>query len=223
MFYSPSYLDRNLEVDVLADTLAQENIADLLRDFLFEELHPGTAAENTLPPFDKRVSVHPSALAFFYAPSDLCGTKGISSERIRAVPSWQGGPGRYDCVLIETDPDAPGMLGLDVAQVNAFLSFTHKSKQYRCALVSWFSRIGEKADTNTKMWMLQADFNDHRGTEHHCSVISVDSIVRAAHLMPVFGSGFTPKHLTPALSLTTIFRGWYVNKYIDHHAFEIAF
>lgn len=50
-----------------------------------------------------------------------------------------------------------------------------------------------------------------------------DSIVRAAHLMPVFGSGFTPKHLTPALSLTTIFRGWYVNKYIDHHAFEIAF
>lgn len=173
--------------------------------------------------FNHRVSVHPSALAFFHAPSDLCGTEGISSERIRAVPSWQGGAGRYDCVFVETDPDAPGMLGLDVAQVKAFLSFSHHAKRYECALISWFSRIGEKPDDTTHMWMVQSDFNDDERTERHCSVISVDSIVRAAHLMPIFGSGFTRKGLTPALSLTTIFRGWYVNKFIDHHAFEIAF
>ncbi|KAF7971987.1 hypothetical protein HWV62_19335 [Athelia sp. TMB] len=75
---------RNLDTNILAATIMQDNIADLLRDFLFEELHPGSmsAAANTLPPFNKRVLVHPSALAFFYAPSDLCGTEGISSERI---------------------------------------------------------------------------------------------------------------------------------------------
>lgn len=115
------------------------------------------------------------------------------------------------------------MLGLDVAQVHAFLSFTHDSKLYQCALVSWFSRLGDKPDDTTHMWMLQGDFNDPEKTERHCAVISIDSILRAAHLMPMFGSGFTPKGLTPALSLTSVFRGWYVNKFIDHHAFEIAF
>ncbi|KZP07929.1 hypothetical protein FIBSPDRAFT_914383 [Athelia psychrophila] len=222
---APTLSYRNLEVNVLADTIAQHDIADLLRDFLFHELHPNatSAGPNTLPEFSNRVSVHPSALAFFHAPSDLCGTEGISSERIRAVPSWQGGAGRYDCVFVETNPDAPGMLGLDVAQVNAFLSFTHNSELYQCALVSWFSRIGEKPDDTTHMWMLQGDFNDEEEAERHCAVISIDSILRAAHLMPIFGTGFTCKGLTPALSLTTIFRGWYVNKYIDHHAFEIAF
>ncbi|KZP16263.1 hypothetical protein FIBSPDRAFT_749065 [Athelia psychrophila] len=214
-----------LRLEFLADAIAQDDIADLLREFLFHELNPDTtsAAPNTLAAFSNRVSVHPSALAFFHAPSDLCGTEGISSERIRAVPSWQGGDGRYDCVFVETDPDAPGMLGLDVAQVKSFLSFSHHGKQYQCALISWFSRIGEKPDDTTHMWMLEPDFDDDERTERHCSVISVDSIVRAAHLMPIFGKGFTPKGLTPALSLTTIFRGWYVNKFIDHHAFEIAF
>ncbi|KZP08510.1 hypothetical protein FIBSPDRAFT_901232 [Athelia psychrophila] len=222
---APTLSYRKLEINDLADIIGQEDIADLLHTFLFQQLYPDaiSVAPNPLPPFNARVSVHPSALAFFHAPSDLCGTEGIASERIRAVPSWQGGAGRYDCVFIETNADAPGMLGLDIAQVNAFLSFTHNSITYPCALVSWFSRIGDKPDDNTHMWMLQADFDDDEGTERHCSVISIDAILRAAHLMPMFGSRFTRKALTPALSLTTIFRGWYINKYIDHHAFELAF
>lgn len=210
---------------VLADTIAQDDIADLLRTFLFHELYPDvtSAASNSFPAFNARVSVHPSALAFFRAPSDLCGTKGISSERIRAVDTWQKGAGRYDCIFVETDPNALGMLGLDVSQVKAFLSFSFESKLYQCALVSWFSRIGDKPDDTTGMWMVQADFEDDAKTERYCSVIPIDSIVRAAHLMPIFGTGFTPKGFTPALSLTTIFRGWYVNKFIDYHAFEFAF
>lgn len=115
------------------------------------------------------------------------------------------------------------MLGLDVAQVKAFLSFTHNSTTYPCALVSWFSRLGDKPDDTTRMWMVEADFEDEDETERHCSVISLDAIVRGAHLMPIFGNGFLPKGLTPAHSLTTIFRGWYVNKYIDYHSFELAF
>lgn len=73
------------------------------------------------------------------------------------------------------------------------------------------------------MWMLEADFLDDGETERYYSVISIDTIVRAAHLIPIFGNGFLPKGLTPADSLTTIFRGWYVNKYIDYHSFELAF
>ena len=206
----------------LAHKLAQDDIGDLLHDFLFYQLHPDatSATLNTLPEFEECVSIHPSALAFFHAPSDLCGTEGISSERIRAVPIWQGGTGRYDCVYITTS-DAPGMLGLDVAQVDAFLSFTHQSKKYQCALVSWFSRIGNQPDSNTGMWMVHADINEQR--ERYRSVISLDSIVRAAHLIPIFGTEFTRRGLTPAHSLTTIFCGWYVNKFIDYHAFELAF
>ena len=219
------YPDRKLNIDTLADAIACDDIAGLLQTYLFYQLHPEatSAVFNTLPVFQERVSVHPSALAFFHAPSDLCGTEGISSERIRAVPSWQGGAGRYDCVFVETDPDAPGMLGLDVAQIRAFLSFTHQSEVYHCALVSWYSRLGNQPDESTHMWMLEADFHDEAETERHFSVISVDTIVRAAHLIPVFGDGFLPKGLTPNHSLTSIFRGWYVNKYIDYHAFELAF
>ncbi|KZP07564.1 hypothetical protein FIBSPDRAFT_965518 [Athelia psychrophila] len=218
-------VNRKIAVNSLANIVNQANIAELLRNFLFYQLHPEatSAAPNMLPAFSEPVSVHPSALAFFYAPSDLCGTEGISSERIHAVPSWQGGDGRYDCVFIETDANAPGMRGLDVAQVKAFLSFTHKSVTYPCALVSWFSRLGDKPDETTGMWILEADFDDDDERECHCSVISMDTIVRGAHLMPLFGKGFLPKGLTPAHSLTTIFRAWYVNKYIDYHCFELAF
>ncbi|KAF7971583.1 hypothetical protein HWV62_20746 [Athelia sp. TMB] len=222
---APTLTHRKLDVDALANATACNNIADLLRTYLFYQLHPEatSAVFNTLPAFQERISVHPSALAFFHAPSEICGTEGISSERIRAVSSWQGGAGRHDCVFVETDPDAPGMLGLDVAQVRAFLSFTHRSKVYHCALVSWYSRLGNQPDESTRMWMLEADFHDEAETERHLSVISVDTMVRAAHLIPVFGDGFLPKGLTPNHSLTSIFRGWYVNKYIDYHAFELAF
>lgn len=210
---------------VLADTIGQDDIADLLRTFLFYQLYPDatSASFNSLAEFNARVSVHPSALAFFRAPSDLCGIKGISSERIRAVQTWQKGDGRYDCIFVETDPNALGMLGLDVAQVKAFLSFSFESRLYQCALVSWFSRFGDRPDDATGMWMLQADFEDDAEMHRYCSVIPIDSIVRAAHLVPIFGTGFTPKGFTPALSLTTIFRGWYVNNFIDYHAFELIF
>ncbi|KZP09744.1 hypothetical protein FIBSPDRAFT_963695 [Athelia psychrophila] len=222
---APTLSHRKITIDSLANVVSQANIADLLSDFLFYQLHPEatSAAPNMLPAFSEHVSVHPSALAFFHAPSDLCGTEGISSERIRAVPSWQGGAGRYDCVFIETDANAPGMRGLDVAQVKAFLSFTYNSIAYPCALVSWFSRLGDKPDVTTGMWMLEADFRDDDETERHCSVISMDTIVRGAHLMPLFGKAFLPKGLTPAHSLTTIFRAWYVNKYIDYRSFELVF
>jgi hypothetical protein len=52
-------------------------------------------------------------------------------------------------------------------------------------------------------------------------VVHLDSVLRAVHLMPVFGDHMMPMDLMADQSLD-VFRSFYVNKYIDYHAFEIA-
>ncbi|KAG1733927.1 uncharacterized protein EDB91DRAFT_1057261, partial [Suillus paluster] len=53
------------------------------------------------------------------------------------------------------------------------------------------------------------------------SVIHIDSIFRAAHLIPVYGTSLLPHEITAHHSYN-IFCAYYVNKYTDNHAFEIA-
>jgi hypothetical protein len=141
-------------------------------------------------------------------------------ERIRAVPSWRRGPGRYDCVFVNTDPIAEGMRGLEIARVLLFFSFRFHGEFYPCALVHWYSRIGDSPDEDTGMWKVRQD-HDADGLPS-AAVIHLDSIVRAAHLIGVYGKHFIPKGLSPGQSLD-LFRTYYVNKFIDHHSFEIAF
>lgn len=138
-------------------------------------------------------------------------------ERIRAVKSWRKGPGRYDTILVNTNSSMEGMRGLDVARVRLFFSFSYDGVEYPCALVRWFSREGDSPDHNTGMWVVKPDDN-----ETPASIIHLDTVVRAAHLLPIFG----PEHVSKALSFTDTldtFRRFYVNKYADHHAFEVAF
>ena len=144
----------------------------------------------------------------------------MRSERIRALPSRKRGPSRYDCVFVETDPTAPRMRGLDIARVRLFFSFIFRGVFYPCALVRWYSRIGDGPDDDTGMWVVKED-EDPDGNPN-MAVIHLDSIIRAAHLIGVYGEGFLPRHFTPEESLD-IFDDYYVNKYIDHHSFEIAF
>jgi len=54
------------------------------------------------------------------------------------------------------------------------------------------------------------------------SIIHIDSIVWGAHLIPVYGELFLPCDFSHFDSLTA-FRAYYVNKFIDYHANEIAF
>ena len=70
------------------------------------------------------------------------------------------------------------------------------------------------------MWIVKPDLAKD-GT-HTMSVIHIDTIFRAAHLMPVYGNDAVPRYLSFTQSLDA-FNSYYVNKYIDHHAFEIAF
>ena len=67
-------------------------------------------------PFYGKISIYPSALATFHAPSDISGVGGMRRERIRAMKSWRKGPGCYDTVFVNMN-SLKGMLGLNVARV----------------------------------------------------------------------------------------------------------
>jgi len=54
------------------------------------------------------------------------------------------------------------------------------------------------------------------------SIIHLDSMVCGAHLMGIAGTTRIPHHLMFDRSLDA-FQGFYVNKYIDHHAHEYVF
>jgi len=70
------------------------------------------------------------------------------------------------------------------------------------------------------MWVVEREVtNDGRPI---ASVIHLDTIIRAAHLLPVFKEGFVSKYLSFTDTLDK-FQMVYVNKFVDHHVFEIAF
>ncbi len=53
------------------------------------------------------------------------------------------------------------------------------------------------------------------------SIIHVDCIFCVAHLIPLFGDSFIPDDVTHVNSLDS-FKAFYVNRFVDHHVFDIA-
>ena len=169
------------------------------------------------PSFEGRVSVHHSVAAYFYAPSDLCGTGGMHRERIRSTPLWRGQYARRDTVLVVTDPNQLGMLGMAVGRLLLFFSLSFQDVFYPCALIHWFEYLDQGLDNETGMWKVKPE---HESNGRPClAVIHLDSIQRAAHLIPVYGSGSVPDciHFYQSLDL---FRTYFVNSYADHHMNE---
>jgi hypothetical protein len=215
-------------IDQLAVYLGQPRLIDHIRRFIYDQFHPdaetcGMDVQLDLCPeisSQLRVKVFHSATSTYYAPSDLSGIGGMHRERIRAMPRWKGGPGRYDCIYVEKDADADGFCGLHVARVKLFFSFHFQLTTFSCALVEWFSTYGDSPCEDTGLWRVEPDY-DARG-QRMCSVIHVDTILRLAHLIGVSGPQFLPTQFTHHDSLDA-FRLFYVNKYADHHAHEIAF
>jgi hypothetical protein len=145
----------------------------------------------------------------------------MQKECIHAVKSWRKGPARHDCVFVETNPDAPGMEGLEIAHVHLFFSLTFQGVKYPCALVHLFSHVGQSADPHMGMWTVEPDVTmDDRAPL--AVVIHLDTIIWAAHLLPVFKGEFVPRDLLFSDTLDR-FQLFYLNKFIDHHAFEISF
>ena len=108
------------------------------------------------------------------------------------------------------------MSGLLVAHVLLFFSFTFGGKHHQCALIHWFSTFGDQPDPDTGMWVVTPDYFDGAP---NVSVIHIDSIFRAAHLLPIFDANPLPRTLNYTTTLNS-FNGFYVNNYIDYHAYE---
>jgi len=212
------------DLTLLGAHVGYPDLSKMVSSLLYEIAHP----EDPAPPdyldmpdsFVTSVRVFPSATAVYYAPSDYSGLGGMHRERIRATPSWRSGPARYDCVFVQHDAAAQGMRGLHFAHVRLFFSFRHQGSVFPCALVQWFSVVGENPDELTGMWIVEPDF-DTRG-RRAAQVIHVDTIVRGAHLIGVAGEASIPSDLHFSDSLDA-FRAFYVNKYADHHAHDLIF
>jgi hypothetical protein len=171
------------------------------------------------PLFNGRLSVVYSATATFFAPSDECGAGGMRREIIRSTPNWRRSGPRYDCVYVVHDPELPGFRGLHVARVRLFFTITYEEIAYPCALVSWFLPIGDQPCPQTGMWMVKPEVESG---DRPLQVIHVDSILRSAHLLGIPGDNVIHPKLRHTMTLD-VFNAFYVNKYADHHAHELAF
>ncbi|KAJ7809240.1 hypothetical protein B0H14DRAFT_3090933 [Mycena olivaceomarginata] len=205
----------------LAAHIQQPLLPELVRRFLYEQLNPESNISSSAVPldscprFDGRVRVFLSAVTRFYAPSDLCGAGGMYRERIRANPKWHGKYPRYDTVFVVTDPDLPGMHGMEIGRVFLFFSFIHSDTHYPCALVQWYRR--SRQDDDTGMWVVTPEVE--RNCHPTLAVLHLDCIARAAHLLPVYGSELLPDDFHFSYSLDS-FRAFFVNRYTDHHTHE---
>lgn len=212
-------------LEALAVHIDQPQLPTLARRFLFDQVNKNadiTSDDVDLedcPEIMGKISVFHSAVASFFAPSDECGLRGMRRERIRSCPLWRGKGQRRDCAFVVEDEDKPGMRGMNVVRIQLFFSFSHNEKQYPCALVEWFSRIGRAVDLETGMWRVRPDI---RRGQRLCSVIHLDSLLRGAHLLPNFGCSFLPINFDYSYSLDA-FASYYVNHFADHHSHEIIF
>ncbi|PBK68348.1 hypothetical protein ARMSODRAFT_988806 [Armillaria solidipes] len=199
-------------LSLLADHIHQPQLLALLQRFLYDQLRQEdepSADEvdiDDCPEISSKIYVYHSAIASFYAPSDISGIRGMQRECICSTPSWYGHP-RRDCAFVMEDESM------------MFLSFEHRETVYPCALVHWFKKTSRSPDRKTGMWVVQPE---RRYTWPVLSVIHLDTLLHGVHLMPVFGPDPVPLKFHYASSLDC-FKAFYVNKYADHHANEIVF
>ncbi|KIM60579.1 hypothetical protein SCLCIDRAFT_123900, partial [Scleroderma citrinum Foug A] len=211
----------------LATELDIPYFPSLLRYFLHSQLDPtDTQLPEEIPleecPFyNGKLRVYNSACSTFFAPSDLSGVHGMRREHIRSCPMWRKEGPRLDCVFIVTNPQAEGMRGLDVARILCFFSFDYLGTRYPCAVVHWFDRIGDSPDESTGMWIVRPGYQARN--IRNIAVVHIDTIYRAAHLIPVYSTHrIDSEDFSPHRSYD-MFQSFYVNKFADHHTFEIAF
>lgn len=217
-------------VSQVADTIRMEHgrLINLLRRFLYSYERYGRPPSkqdeqipiDNCPPVSplQKIRVHFSAGATYYAPSDPSGIGGMRREYIRATPAWHRERlPRFDCVFVKHDwdgDDAEGLLA--VARIVFFFSFKFRRVEYQCALVHWYDFAEDTKHKITGMYTIRAGNLDGRPS---LSIIMLDSISRAAHLIPDYGPEFVPVSLGPSDTLDH-FDTFFVNKFIDYTAFD---
>jgi hypothetical protein len=202
----------------------------LIRRFLFDQKYPDNeipGADINLslcPRFSGAISVYHSAVATYYAPSDGSGVGGMYRERIRATSTWNRGESsipRYDCVLVQVSPEDNGFRSMQVARVRLFFSIKHDGKTIPCALIEWYKTTRSTPDKTIGMWVVKPEYIADR-QQRAAAVVHLDSVVRGVHLIPVYRKRKISRKHTYSTSLND-FKKFYVNKYIDYHAFETVY
>lgn len=144
----------------------------------------------------------------------LYSTKPQYQYRGRGTPALNTAP-------IPRTPCRRHILGIEVARVLVFLCIKHMGRFYPSAAVHWYTRLHDEPDEDTGMWIVRPAFTGiGRNRTPVISIIHLDTIVRAAHLIGVSLRTETPEELQSHQSLDH-FTTFYVNKYVDHHAFEL--
>lgn len=118
-------------------------------------------------------------------------------------------------MFVKTNAD-DGMRGMAIGRALLFFSFTFRDQYYPCALVHWLVP-GSAPDEDTGLWVVRPEFGVNR--QRTLAVIHLDCVARAAHLLPVYGSSFTPDDLHFSDTLDT-FRSYFVNRHVDHHSHD---
>ncbi|KAG2122710.1 hypothetical protein BD769DRAFT_1629193 [Suillus cothurnatus] len=170
-------------------------------------------------PEDDRDPTEVPLLEFPHYRGDLSGIGGMKREHIRACPLWRNECVRNDCVFVITDSNARRMLGMDVARVMAFFSLQQHGRLIPCAVVRWFNRVGNAPDPDTGMWMVKPAFQ-HKTPRTSQSFTSTLSFVQLTYFQCLVQSPLSPS--IKFHHVLNIFKLFYVNKFADHHAFEIA-
>ncbi|KAH9916552.1 hypothetical protein B0H21DRAFT_781954 [Amylocystis lapponica] len=207
----------------LTDEINQPLLPAALRRFLYSQLHPlrnapGTISLNACPKIyssDKAYVVY-SAAATFYAPSDPSGVGGMRREHIRVNPSWRQLGARFDCAFIKNPSANDDVDAFDIARVLLLFTFHFRAVKYSCALIHRYELVKDRPDRDTGMWIVKP-----RTDDDGISVVHTDYIIRAAHLIPTF-KGRVPAGLMEHHTLDA-YNQFYVNKYIDHHAFYMLY
>jgi hypothetical protein len=142
--------------------------------------------DQPIEPIDSMM-LYPSAVATYFAPSDLSGMGGMYSEHIHATPNWRKKGPHYDTVFVNTN------LNEHVMSLMRILACGLWNPKYM--MVGW--------------WPIT-------------DIIHLDTIVCSTHLVAVYVNNHLPKDIPLCYTLDH-FHSYSINKYIDHHAFELTF
>jgi hypothetical protein len=140
-------------------------------------------------------------------------------EHIWSTHSWRNAGLQHDCTLVVEDETKPGIKGLMPVCVKLFFSFVHQGKVYPCTLVDWFKKYSAHPDKEMGMWKVRPHMVGH---QQLTTVIHLDSLLRGAHLLLVFGGAtHLPTNFHFSYSLDT-FEAYFINKYADNQMYEIC-
>jgi hypothetical protein len=216
-----------LDINGLGLYIQEPSFAGLLHAFLNHQVGGSDSSDMDVSDEDgdildhiSPISVFHSAISSFYTPSDPSGIHGMHQECIWSTPLWWSSGLWHDCIFVVEDEDKEGFWGMSVVHVKLFFSFAYEGDEYPCALVEWFKKVGRSPDKQIYMWVIKLE-EDHHG-RHLTSVVHLNTVLWGAHLIPIFGTGFLPHNFHHNWSLNS-FKAFFVNKYADHHANEIAF